>query len=437
METLSLARPSTFFSLFFDEEIINLLVVETNRYANDKLSEPGLSRNARVRKWKDVDQKEMKKLFGIIMWMGLVKMPNISNYWSTSKLYNSLIPQYMSRNRFELLLSMLHVSDNKKAPPDDRLYKIQPLIDILLHKYNSALIPEQNICIDESIVPFKGRLKFRQFISNKRHRYGIKIFKLCTRDFYTSQYKVYSGKEATLGQSVSSKVVMELMEPYLDNGRVLCADNWYNSVDLAEKLIYRNTHLIGTLRANRKRNPSSVTKKKISKGETVARINNKGVIVLKWKDRREILMISTKHTNKIISVDRIGKTVKQKPEVVVDYNAGKGFIDLTDQLQSYHSSLRKSLKWYRKLIIDLICNTSILNSLSLFIGVTGQKMKIAKFREAVIEDLLENDNDDKQESVFLQPLQTLDHVLEKSPKTSRCKSCYSLLSKKEGNLIFI
>lgn len=55
---------------------------------------------------------------------------------------------------------------------------------------------------------------------------------------------------------------------------------WY-CVDLAEKLLYRNTHLVGTLRANRKRNPMIVTKKKISKGETVARINNKGVLMLK------------------------------------------------------------------------------------------------------------------------------------------------------------
>ena len=176
----------------------------------------------------------------------------------------------------------------------------------------------------------------------------------------------------------------------------------------------------------------------VAKEETVARINNKGVTVLKWKDRREVLMISTKHTNKIINVDRSRKTVKQKPEVVVDYNTGKGYIDLTDQLQSYHSALRKSLKWYRKIIIDLICNISVLNALSLFIGVNGQKMKIMKFREAIIEELLQNDDDDTQQSELIQPsLPTLDHTLEKSPKTSRCKSCYSLLAKKEGTLIFI
>lgn len=70
----------------------------------------------------------------------------------------------------------------KKTPTNDRLYKIQPLIDLLLHKYNSALIPEKN-CIDKSNILFKERLKSHQFISNKRHRHGIQIFKMCTNNF--------------------------------------------------------------------------------------------------------------------------------------------------------------------------------------------------------------------------------------------------------------
>lgn len=80
----------------------------------------------------------------------------------------------------------------------------------------------------------------------------------------------------------------------------------------------------------------------------------------------------------------------------------------------------------------------MLNALSLFNGVNGQKMKVVNFREAVIEELIENDDNDViQKSEILQPLQTLEHILAKSPKTSRCKTCYSLLAKKVGNLIFI
>jgi hypothetical protein len=102
------------------------------------------------------------------------------------------------------------------------------------------------------MVPFLGRLSFRQYKANKRHRYGVKIFKLRTRDFYTLQYKIYARKEAVSGQLVSCKVVMKLMQPYLDNRRCLYVNNWYISIDLAEKLLNRQTHLVGTLRSNQK-----------------------------------------------------------------------------------------------------------------------------------------------------------------------------------------
>lgn len=72
------------------------------------------------------------------------------------------------------------------------------------------------------------------------------------------------------------------------------------------------------------------------------------------------------------------------PRVVPDYNKGKEYIDMTDQMGSCHTCLRKSIKWYRKLIFDIICNTSMVNALSIYTSVTGRKMAIVDFREAVI-----------------------------------------------------
>ncbi|KAJ8879450.1 hypothetical protein PR048_020058 [Dryococelus australis] len=60
------------------------------------------------------------------------------------------------------------------------------------HKFQS---PEENMAIDESLIPFRGRLKFRQYIPNKRHRYGIKVYKLWLLQRYTWHAKIYTGKE--------------------------------------------------------------------------------------------------------------------------------------------------------------------------------------------------------------------------------------------------
>jgi len=63
--------------------------------------------------------------------------------------------------------------------------------------------------------------------------------------------------------------------------------------------------------------------------------------------------------------------------VVVDYNTGKSSIDLADQMASYSNPLRRSLKWYRKVAMDLILNISVVNASILFKKVrqkVGQKV---------------------------------------------------------------
>jgi len=85
----------------------------------------------------------------------------------------------MSQNRFLLILRLLHFTDNFNQIPGDRIYKIKPVIETLRKKFKNSSSPGQKMCIDESIVEWKGRLCFKQFIHSKRHRFGIKLFVLC------------------------------------------------------------------------------------------------------------------------------------------------------------------------------------------------------------------------------------------------------------------
>jgi len=81
---------------------------------------------------------------------------------------------------------------------------------------------------------------------------------------------------------------MELAEDYLDKGRTMYTDNWYTSVTLANQLLNRSTNLVGTLRSNRKFNPVSVVKAKLKKGEIMSSQSQKNIVVLKWKDKRDV-----------------------------------------------------------------------------------------------------------------------------------------------------
>lgn len=95
-------------------------------------------------------------------------------------------------------------------------------------------------------------------LPNKRHRYGIKIFKLCINNFYTIGFKIYAGKEFVAGQRIQTKIFTELAEDYLDMNRTMYTDNWYSWYDLATELTSRSSHIVSTLRWNRKNNPLNV-----------------------------------------------------------------------------------------------------------------------------------------------------------------------------------
>lgn len=192
-----------------DDEIIQLWVEETNIYAAELLKSV-VSLHSRLKQWENVTPTEMKTFLEIIMWMGLCPKPSIDSYWKTNNI--SHIPKFMKRKRFELLLRTFHCSNNAFCPPRDRLFKVNKLLDLLLSKFKTARAPKQSMCIDESMIPFTGRLSFKQYIQNKTNKYGIKLFKLCIDNYYTVGIKMYAGKEAITGQRVSSKVVMEIAE---------------------------------------------------------------------------------------------------------------------------------------------------------------------------------------------------------------------------------
>lgn len=368
--------PIDYFKHFIDDEIMSLLVTETNRFAAQSIASNSTKRltQSRLQKWVDTDIEEMQKFLGIVLWMGLIQLPQLRDYWSTNMLYGNNIPKIMSRNRFEMLLAMLHTCDNEgPRDPDDRLFKISKFLDILQPKFKSSYIPEELVCIDESNVPFRGRIHFRQYIPNKRHKYGIKVFKLCVSGGYTWSFKVYTGKERAGDISVAEKIVTELMDSLLDSGRTVYTDNWYTSVRLSKQLINRDTHLVGTLRQNRRNNPSDVVNAKLKKGQVVAQQNEDKTVVLKWKDKRDVLMLSTKHDDSMLTFLQRGKELS-KPAMVVEYNKGKAFIDLSDQMAAYSPYVRRTVKWYKRLLFHLITSTAMVNSLHLYNVINNKKI---------------------------------------------------------------
>jgi hypothetical protein len=82
----------------------------------------------------------------------------------------------------------------------------------MLAKFQQARQPAETVVIDETMIPFRGRLKFRQFIKIKAHKYGAKVFKVCDQSGYTYNLIIYSGKQDRPEKDLATDVMMKLME---------------------------------------------------------------------------------------------------------------------------------------------------------------------------------------------------------------------------------
>ena len=386
----SIRKPIDAFRIMVSDDILDILVTETNRYGGE------MNQN-----FIETNRIELVKFLALVDYMGIVELPEISLYWSKNPLYSLTLPRtIMSRDRFLSLLRYFHISNNQE-PNRGRLSKIQPLLDVLIANFQGVLEPGERIVVDESLVPWRGRLIFRQYMPGKRHKYGIKLFKLCIPEGYTLNILIYAGKgscpkvESKEPIGISGNYVLALTQPYLNQGRKVYIDNWYTSIPLAQELLTYNTVCTGTIRANRKGLPQEIIKTKLKKGETIGLENRHGVQIVKWRSNRDVITLSTDrtHSENLIDTgncDRTGIRVL-KPKSIIDYNKAKQGIDLSDQYNSYYTPRRKGSKWWRKLAFEFLLGTAITNSWLLFNKYFNKDKKISllNFKESILTSYFE------------------------------------------------
>ena len=151
-----------FFMLYFDQTLLDHIVEQTNLYAKQN---PPSDRY----KWYDICSNELKAFFGLIIAIGLKKLPAIIDYWSSNPLLGTPeLVQGFPINRFKHLLSYLHFNDNTTAlprqnPAHDKLHKIRPVLDVIASKCLQLYQPHQANSINEAMVGFKGRSGIKQY----------------------------------------------------------------------------------------------------------------------------------------------------------------------------------------------------------------------------------------------------------------------------------
>ncbi|KAF8785039.1 PiggyBac transposable element-derived protein like [Argiope bruennichi] len=356
------SSPLEFFGIFFDDDIVSFIASETNRFAEDFIENNELTPSSRSHNWKDMDSSEIRVFLALLILQGILQKPIQKLYWSQIPyFYTPFFGQIMSERRFALLMKFLHFTNNATIDtsnhPQPGLRKIYEVYEALNRKFKSSYIPECEVTVDESLLLYKGRLVFKQYLPKKKSKFGVKFYQLCESSTgYIWNSLVYTGRDMPLWQnannySSTTNIVMTLMENLLGKGYCVTLDNFYTSPELAEILITNKTDVYGTLRSYRRGIPQEIKDRNIKKGEIIGFQKGK-MCILKYMDKKPIHMLSTIHTIDFVekckrkkkSNGDIEEIKTKKPKAVLDYNRTMGGVDMADQCLSYYPTVRNQQK---------------------------------------------------------------------------------------------
>ncbi|KAG8236231.1 hypothetical protein J437_LFUL010984 [Ladona fulva] len=123
------------------------------------------------------------------------------------------------------------------------------------------------------------------------------------------------------------------MKPYLLMGYTVVMDNWYSSPDIFQKLAKEKTNALGTV---------------------------KEVAAFKWKDKKDVHLLTTYH--KDLEMTKTGKLLFKTKEAmvkskIVDYNIQMNTVDRQDQQLVSFLIMCRYAKGYRKVffyVMDIV-----------------------------------------------------------------------------------
>ena len=373
-----LHKPYEFFLQMLTIEMLEDIVYQTNLYARQKDVSTAFS----------FDIQDLMVFVGIILYMGVVHMPSLDDYWAVHTRI-SQVTDYMSSKRFKQVRSTIHFNNNENAKSStDRFFKIRPLFTGITRQFQQVKeTPQQSV--DEVMVAYKGTMagNLRQFIANKPDRFGYKLFCRASIDGFIHDVLMYQGQttfsshhvylnEEEEDQLLSNKIVIALAKTMKDPANsTIYADNYFTSIQLVEFLKDKyDCRYVGTARPNRIGNPPLMPRKEMEKKTTPRGkhdyVSCNGILAMCWKDNKPVTMLSSDAgVHPISNVKRWDKEAKKKvdipcPAVIKEYNGKMGGIDKSDMLTHLYKSPMKSRRWYLRLfgyILDVcIANAWIL-----------------------------------------------------------------------------
>jgi hypothetical protein len=376
--------PHAIFDLYWTDDVVDRIALETNRYARAVLPPVGneLPRTKGGPKWLDVTHSDIRGWMGICILMGCKRLPSVRQYWMRSQpfLYCELIASIMTLGRWEQIMRCLHLVDNNTIVRDvadprfDRIAKTRWLVEMFVKVSKEIYNLEREITVDECVIPYKGRYCFiRQFMPDKPVRFGIKVWLLASsKSRFVYQMEVYFGEGTGAGPHGLGYHVVERMVSGLENrGHCLVIDNFFASVNLFHELMCKGIWAMGTVRRTSKNLPAGLYREPDSSVRGSMVIWNhvhRQMGVVSWQDKKLVTLLSTAaapwepNTKVLRRIPGLqGQLMVPSSPMHRQYVEYMRGVDVTDQLRGNYSSQLRCHKWWVK-IFHFIVDQTMVNS---------------------------------------------------------------------------
>lgn len=390
LPTKDLKETLDIWSYFFDEQMITIIVENTNKYILVIKEKFTRNRDARL-----TDIVEMRAFIGLLYHAGTLKANhlNADDLWATDGNGVEIFRLTMSLMRFRFLLRCCRFDDKETREERKKLDKLAPIrqfFDIFVAKCKEGFSLSAYVTIDEKLEGFRGKCNFRQYIPSKPNKYGIKIFALSdAKMYYTSNLEVYVGLQPEGPYRVSNSpqdIVKRLCEIIYGTGRNLTIDNWFTSFELVNHLYDKKITVIGTMRKNKAEIPLEFLDPNRQVHSSLFGFQKNCTIVSYVpKKKKNVILLSSLHHDNTIDED---SGDLRKPEIITAYNSTKGGVDVVDQLCANYNCARSTRRWPMVIFYALL-NVGGINSMVLYaVNNPNINMKRKNFLKRLSQDLV-------------------------------------------------
>lgn len=380
-----LNRGSTVLDCFF-KVFPKSLIMQISNYTNMRLN---LLEKTKKKPIQKTSPGEIKIVLGCMLIMCYNRVPAMHMYWSRNKsLQNLAIVEAISRDRYILLMSKLYFNDPEKPSDATKTYFIDEILACLKHTFSNTRSDSTFQSIDEAMAKFKGRSTLKQYLPLKPIKRGIKLWTRCDAvTGYVYDTNIYCGRETEVTEgTLGERVVFKLAESIKSSAVVLAFDRFFTSTILLDTIKFP---ALGTYISGRKNTPRFQSNLK-ERGQCEIQKCSEGILGVKWKDTKEVLLMSNCHQPTISVVDRKMKdgSVKeiQCPEAIVFYNNYMGGVDHADHIIGLYDLDRRSNKWWKKVFYRLLL-TAVHNAHVIYEELIHKEVPLIGFMVDLAESL--------------------------------------------------